>query len=305
MAIYLGEAGHIELRRREINNVFTSTLDREDVDLTLRRFSFDGIESESLLLTGDRVRFETAKPETGDQPLLVLLADVTDQTGITRYVHVDPLGGIRLYDTFKAAISGEAEGALALVRHTEDQDIEVHLEDVDYRCLAQVTDYSITTNRETLDLTNLGDEFRRNYASGLINGQGECTALWDYEHYGSEDVEYAQYLVQLVIRMKLGAAFDGHFYIKKPNYAGSTLDDCNVYRQGQLDDAIWYEGKCIVTNVAMSFEPSNIIRTRIQFITTEEFQLKSGTVPGFLLQDDSGDYLLNDPDGRIPLDQRI
>ena len=33
MAIYLGEAGHIELRRREINNVFTSTLDREDVDL--------------------------------------------------------------------------------------------------------------------------------------------------------------------------------------------------------------------------------------------------------------------------------
>ena len=98
MAIYLGEAGHIELRRREINNVFTSTLDREDVDLTLRRFSFDGIESESLLLTGDRVRFETAKPETGDQPLLVLLADVTDQTGITRYVHVDPLGGIRLYD---------------------------------------------------------------------------------------------------------------------------------------------------------------------------------------------------------------
>ena len=301
MAIYLGEAGHIELRRREINNVFTSTLDREDVDLTLRRFSFDGIESESLLLTGDRVRFETVKPETGDQPLLVLLADVTDQTGITRYVHVDPLGGIRLYDTFKEAISGEVAGALALVRHTEDQDIEVHLEDVDYRCLAQVTDYSITTNRETLDLTNLGDEFRRNYASGLINGQGECTALWDYEHYGSEDVEYAQYLVQLVIRMKLGAAFDGHFYIKKPNYAGSNLDECGGSRS-QLDDAIWYEGKCIVTNVAISFEPSNIIRARIQFITTEEFQLKSGTVPGFLLQDANGDYLLQENENRIPLD---
>ena len=301
MAIYLGEAGHIELRRREINNVFTSTLDREDVDLQLRRFSFDGIESESLLLTGDRVRFETVVPETGDQPLLVLLADVTDQTGITRYVHVDPLGGIRLYDTFKEAISGEAAGALELVRHTEDQGIEVHLEDVDYRCLAQVTNYSITTNRETLDLTNLGDEFRRNYASGLINGQGECTALWDYEHYGSEDVEYAQYLVQLVIRMKLGAAFDGHFYIKKPNYTGTNTEECGGSRS-QFDDAIWYEGKCIVTNVALTFDPSNIIRAQIQFITTEEFQLKSGTVPGFLLQDADGDYLLQENENKIPLD---
>ena len=107
-------------------------------------------------------------------------------------------------------------------------------------CPAQVTDYSITTNRETLDLTNLGDEFRRNYASGLINGQGECTALWDYEHYGSEDVEYAQYLVQLVIRMKLGAAFDGHFYIKKPTTQVAT--STNAVVAAAADDAIWYEG---------------------------------------------------------------
>ena len=37
-----------EIKRREMNNVFVSDLDPEDVDLELQRFSFDGIESESL-----------------------------------------------------------------------------------------------------------------------------------------------------------------------------------------------------------------------------------------------------------------
>ena len=297
MAIYLGDAGHIEIKRREMNNVFVSDLDPEDVNLDLQRFSFDGIESESLLLSGDRVRFENAT--AGEN--LVLVEGVSD-TGVTRYVHVDPIGGIRLYDTFSAAISGERRGALPLKKAGGLQKIEAHLEDTDYRCLAQVTDYNITTSRETLDLTNLGDEFRRNYASGLISGQGECTAFWDYEHYGSEAVEFSQYLAQLVLRMKLGAAFNGHFYIKKPNCT-PIASDCDP-GQTALDDSIWWEAQCIVTNVAMSFEPGETIRSQIQFVTTDQFQLKSGTVPGFLLQDPE-DYLLEESGGRIPLDQLI
>ena len=196
----------------------------------------------------------------------------------------------------------ERRDALPLKKASGTQKIEVHLEDADYRCLAQVTDYSITTSRETLDLTNLGDEFRRNYASGLISGQGECTAFWDYEHYGSEAVEFSQYLAQLVLRMKLGAAFNGHFYIKRPN-CGSITADCDPGATS-LDDSIWWEAQCIVTNVAMSFEPGRIIRSQIQFVTTDQFQLKSGTVPGFLLQDPD-DYLLQESDGKIPLDQPI
>ena len=305
MAIYLGDSGHIELKRREINNVLTATLGREDVDLQLNRFSFDGLDSESILLTGDRVRFETVKPEGGEQPKLVLVDGITDETGITRYVHVDPLGGIRLYDEFSTAVAGEIPGSLALVQHSEDQEIEVHLEDVDYRCLAQITDYNITTSRETLDLTNLGDEFRRNYASGLISGQGECTAFWDYEHYGKGDVEYAQYLVQLVIRMKLGAAFDGNFYIKKACAQPFSAEECIAVGGLQTDDAIWWEAKCVITNIAMSFEPSQTVRTQIQFVTTEEFKLKSGTPPSFLLQDPDEDYLLKEDESRISLDQRI
>ena len=55
----------------------------------------------------------------------------------------------------------------------------------------------------------------------------------------------------------------------------------------------------------MSFEPSQTVRTQIQFVTTEEFKLKSGTPPSFLLQDPDEDYLLKEDESRISLDQRI
>ena len=289
MSIYLGDAGHIELQRRQMNNVLTTTLSPDDVDVNSDRFSFDGIESESLLLTGDRVQFD----RTDGKPI-ELVDGVTDVTGVTRYVHVDPMGGIRMYDTFNNAVTGELRGRVQLVLPSTDQELAITIESSNFRCLSQVRSYSITTARETLDLTNLGDEFRRNYASGLINGQGECTCMWDYESTGGGADEFAQYLVQLILRLQLGASFNGHFYVKSEGatpYSGECLGET------ARDDSIWWEAQCIVTNLAMTFEPGQIINTSIQFITTDQFQLKSGTPPVFLSQDPSGDYIMQDDSG--------
>lgn len=295
MSIYLGNAGHIELQRREMNNLLSVTLDRDDVDSTADRFSFDGIESESLLMTGDRVRFERT-----DGQNLQLIDGVTDQTGVTRYVHVDPLGGICLFKSFNDAVANDGPDREPLVTPGENQPIEITLESTDFRCLAQVQSYNITTARETLDLTNLGDEFRRNYASGLINGQGECTCIWDYESLGCGDAEYAQYLVQLVLRLQLGSDFNGKFFIKS---AGTMPVDANCLDDGSQREAIWWESKCIVTNVAMSFEPAQVITTQIQFITTDQFQLKSGIPPSYLAQDPSRDLILQENEQKIEVDQ--
>ena len=293
MSIYLGESGHIELQRRDINDVFTGTLDVADVDLDNERFSFDGIDGNTtFLITGDRVQFER------DSGNIELVSGVTDKTGVTYYVNIDPLGGIRLYETFVGAINGEIGNAVSLVKPSVAQTITVSLEDVTWRCFAQVTDYSITTNRETIDITNLGDEFRRNYASGLINGQGECTAFWDYE---GKDEEYANYLAQLVMRVQLGSMFNGRFYIKDSN-TGPIETDCGT-SSNNLRDQLWWEAKCIVANVSMSFSPSQIITTRIQFITSEEFNLKAGIPPEYLRQEDL-DLILEEQTGDgILLDQ--
>ena len=303
MAIYLGDAGHIELKRRDLNNVIEVALNPADVDVERKRFSVSGIDSESVLLSGDRVKFETVG---NPQPLLELVEGVTDQTGITRFVHVDPMGGIRLYETFSEAISGERASGLALVEPSVDQRISIDIEDSDYRCLAGVREYEITTSRETLDLTNLGEEFRKSYASGLITGQGSCTAIWDYQHAGGDSThEFAQYLVQLVLRMQLGAAFDGHFYIKKLGCTPASQECAGL--DNTANQAIWWEAPCIVSNVAMAFNPGQIIQTRIDFVTTGQFQLKSGVPPSALLQDPStfeDDLLLSDPEpgARIGLD---
>ena len=293
MAIYLGDAGHIELQRRSINENYVVSLDQADVDTNYRRFSFEGVSQEIFLITGDRIRFERQ-----DGLPLELVKGITDQTGVTKFVHIDSIGGIRLYESFTEAVDGKKSNSLELVEPSTNQDIEVIIEEIEWRCLAQVQDYTITTTRETIDLTNLGDEYRRNYASGLVNGQGQCSCIWDYD--GDED-EYANYLAKLILRVQLGAAFNGKFYIKKAN--SPALDqDCSSRNE---QTSLWWEALCIVTNVSMSFAPGQIVVANIDFVTSDVFTLKAGILPSYLRQEDLG-LVLEEESGRgIILDADI
>ena len=292
MAIYLGDAGHIELQRRSINDTFTFALDAEDVDVSRERFSFEGLDQDVFLVTGDRVRFERE-----DGADLQLVAGVTGQTGVTKFVHVDSVGGLRLYESFNKALNGYKSEAVGLVKPTETQTLTVSLQEVEWRCLAQVQQYSLTTTRETIDLTQLGDDFRRNYASGLVNGQGSCTCLWDYT---GDDKEYANYLAKLVLRLNLGAAFDGKFYIKNSEYSplGKGCDTGSDQNQ-----AIWWEALCIVTNVSMAFTAGEVIQTQIEFVTSDKFTLRSGIPAAYLTQEDTGLILEEETSLGILLDE--
>ncbi len=292
MAIYLGDAGHIELQRRSINDTYSFSLNAEDVDTKSKRFSFDGSNQDVFLITGDRVNFER---EGGGN--LELLADVTDQTGITQFVHVDSVGGIRLFSTFNEALNGRKSEALDLVKPTTLQQLTISLQEVEWRCLAQVQQYSLTTARETIDLTELGDDFRRNYASGLINGQGSCTCFWDYT---GKEGEYANYLAKLVLRLNLGAAFNGKFYIKKGEYNPQSTE-CNTTED--RNQALWWEALCIVTNVSMAFTSTEVIQTQIEFVTSGKFTLRAGLLPAYLRQENDGLVLDEELDRGILLDE--
>ena len=292
MAIYLGDAGHIELQRLSINDTYNFSLDPEDVDVNSKRFSFEGLDQGIFLITGDRINLER---EGGSN--LELLDGVTDQTGITRFVHVDSVGGIRLFETFNQALNGRKSDALDLVKPTTLQQLTVSLQEVEWRCLAQVQQYSLTTARETIDLTELGDDFRRNYASGLVNGQGSCTCLWEYT---GKDEEYANYLAKLVLRLNLGAAFNGKFYIKKGSYQ-PQYDSCATAEE--RNEALWWEALCIVTNVSMAFTSAEVIKTQIEFVTSGEFTLRSGLLPSYLRQEDYDLILDEELDLGILLDE--
>ena len=292
MSVYLGDAGAVALRRQgEPTEV---VLQASDVDASENRFSLDfdpdytGTRP-SPLITGDQVEFSSADG-TSD---LTLVDGMTD-TDVTRWVHIDQMGGIRLYDSYESAITGGKPGAIDLVEPSADQNIIVDVVNLKYNCIAQMRSWEITTTRDTVDLSILGEEYRQQYDQGLISGQGRITAIWDYQYSNCKDnfesdAEVANYFSQLVIRFREGARFKGVFYL----HAGEDI-------------SVWYECDCIATNVGMNFSPGRVVDSSVEFITTGQIQLKQGEPPSYLLLDtitrDEDLILLEQPPGAIELE---
>ena len=281
MSIYLGESGYIELERESLNVPLHSVLDPDDVNVSRKRFSFDF--PPTALITGDKLQIATE-----DRSNLQLVAGHDYPDG-NWYIHVDAAGGIRLYEEYAASLTGDFGPSLALTAPSAPQNIVAKTADTIYRCVAQVRDYSFTTSRETLDLTEIGEEFRRNYADGLIAGQGELTCFWDFQHSNCDDAidssnELPNYFAQLVIRTQLGSSFLGRFFLKRPE----TSNDVNY---------LWWEARCVVTNVSMQFVATEPVLSQISFVASEEFRLKFGSPPSYLLQEDGYRILQEDGSG--------
>ena len=287
MSVYFGQSGQIALKRDALNSGIQTKLDPYDVNVDSKRFSLD--HSTGSLITGDQVVIETA-----DGSNLELVNGHSYPDG-KWFINIDPVGGIRLYDTFAKAIEGLQANALTLVAPSSAKDVVITTKNDNFRHLAKVRDFEMTTSREQVDLTNLGDEFRNQYEAGLISGQGSMNCIWEHS-YSSEDrannygadPEFPFYLAQLVVRTQQGSDFDGVFYLYRDN--NNALN--NVY----------YEANCIITNVAVTVSASEIIETRIEFVTNGSIALKIGDAPGVLLQEDT-DRILQENDSRIMLEQ--
>ena len=117
-----------------------------------------------------------------------------------RAVFVDIMGGLRLYDNFNDAISGEVSKALELkVRKAQEIAIQTRAQ---YSPLARIKSYEFTTGRETVDTTLLTDEFRKRFEAGLVSGQGRIECFWDHANElcdpsGCGGAELPLYLAQL------------------------------------------------------------------------------------------------------------
>ena len=270
MAIYLGEAGRVEIGRQGAEDPLTSTLQPADVNVASRRFSVNF--ASAALITGDEVEIKRLPRDQNLQ--LVAGHDYPDWRG---YVNKDPLGGMRLYKTFQQAIEGSKNNALELAKPADQQQIEIRTRSSRERCLGQVTDYEISTQRETIDITTLSQQFRNQYKNGLISGQGRLSCFWEHRlgiceteltYEGS--TEFSAYLAHLCIRVQQGAGFRGKYY---------------VFDGGLDKESVWYEADCIVTTVSTSVEPTEIIRSTIDFVTTGPVILKTGFEPALLAQE--------------------
>ena len=287
MGVYFGQSGEIALKRDALQSDLRTQLDPFDVNTSTKRFSVD--HSSGSLISGDEVEIETADGST-----LELVNGHSYPDG-KWFINVDPMGGIRLYDTFPKAIEGLQANALTLVTPSAAKNILIRTRNERFRHVANVRDFEMTTSREQVDLTNLGDEFRNQYEAGLISGQGTMSCIWEHSYdtgdrkneYGS-DPEFPFYLAQLIVRTQQGSDFDGLFYLyRDPNNSAK-----NVY----------YEANCIITNVAVSVTPAEVIETRVEFITNGVIRLKTGDTAGYLLQENS-DKVLQEDESPILLEQ--
>ena len=287
MTIYLGDQGAIELKRASGAPIQT-TINVGDVNVDKRRFSFpQDVRGE--LINGDQVDLVRTDGNNLD---FIQNHNDPDWRG---YVFIDIMGGIRLYDSFEASIRGEANEAIPLKVPGTDQPIAIQTRNTRYNQLAQVQQFDFTTERESVDLTHLGDQFRQRYEAGLISGQGTLQCFWDHKlemcdpNQCSDGVELPVYLAQLCIRLTQGADFMGRFFIYAP--CGEDLRESR--------NSVWYEADCIVTNVSISVAPTEIIESSIDFVTTGTIRLLVGNPPSYLLTEEPAKLLQEDGSGLL------
>ena len=174
MTVYLGDHGFVELKRASGAPIRVA-VGIADVNVRKRRFSFpEDVQGE--LVTGDQIDLIRVG---GANLELIEGHDHRDWRG---YVYIDIMGGIRLYESFEASIRGNESGAVELSEISETHDLIIQTRNSRYRCLAQVKQFEFTTERETIDTTILGDQFRKRYEAGLISGQGRLDCFWDHKN---------------------------------------------------------------------------------------------------------------------------
>ena len=297
MAVYLGDEGRILLRRSASKFPAELDLQNSDINPEKRRFSIG--DAYRQFITGDRIEISTT-PQQDEIPLLLVPGNVNPDgvpmPSAAGYVHVDPMGGLRLYKDLGDALIGQLDDAIVLGElATTSQSVEVKvISRDDENCLGHVSSFSITTSRENIDLTCLSQNYRQSYENGLIEGQGKISCFWDYanfcEEFDSGEMEFAEYLAQLCLRVVQGSDFHGFFFL---HYGGSSTN---------FTRSVWYEcADCVITNVAVTVEPTQVVTAEIDFVTSGQIELRQGFIPRFLLKEDE-DYLLNENGNKIQLE---
>ena len=293
MGVYLGNIGNIELTRKSLEGAKESVVNPSDVNVGRNRFSFDF--DEGFLISGDLIEIATTDGTDLDFVDATGWSVGSVQTSGNWHVFIDDLGGIRLYDNFDDSLEGSTTGLISLAAIARDIPIRVSVRDRDRRILASVTDYELNTNRETVDITALSDQYRQQYSS-LISGSGRITAQWDYVNEAGQ--EPVNYLMQLVLRTEIGSSFHAKFYIKSPNTDAAG----GAFASTQFNDSLWWEFDALVTNSATSFTPSDVIVSTIDFVATGPIKLRARTTQQRKLLQESGDPILLEQGGYLLLE---
>lgn len=276
MTVYLGTFGEVELQRQFDGGELFSTIDTGDVNVSKKRFSFDFEHGQ--LLTGDQIEISSTDGTALD------FIDSYSDSSVKKFIFVDEIDGIRLYNSFAHAVNGGTTNATTLATPGNSIPVKVKVDNTSYRVLSRVQQYELNTERETVDTTTLSDDFRSRIST-VMSGSGRMSCEWEYT--GDTVNELPNYLLELALRTKVGSSFSGKFYLKTSGYNPAGHTDA-------LNDSIWYQVTGVLTACAVQFTPNSLVQISADFITTGSIQIRMNlSTPEKVLQENSDGILLD------------
>ena len=284
MAIWNGYSGGVRIER-QVTGILYAQLRPEDVDAGANRFSVDRVTKS--LVTGDKVWVRRVD-EVGN-PVSDLLDFVTSDgwpdgqvySDGQWYVAVDPVGGVRLYQTWSDALNATTLNSVQLVEPAAGYRISLEVMPGVERWLAQTQSWELNTNRDVADITSLGDGFQKRMAT-LVSGAGSLDCIFDVPQgmcANEDDNEFSSYLHQLVLRQEIGSVFKGVFLLKRKGCM--PFGGAEDIRAAEL----FYAANCVITGVATEITMEDEIHSEIAFVTTGEIQLLYSYPADYLMQE--------------------
>lgn len=299
MTVYFGTAGRIELIRTSYGQQIEAAVAPADVNTTRNAFGFRDVDDTNAIITGDLLEIKSTNGRKLEWLAPAAWGDGQRHADIKAYVHINQAGQVRLYEEFEDAVNDEVGKRLPVVAFGGAAiPVTIKVEALKTRCLGNVTRYEFNSERDAVDVSQIGEEFRERLGTA-ISGNGTIEAFFDYAHdvCGSGATilanDFPIYLHQLIVRQQLGSAFKAQFYVIGRNQGADESDE------------IWYEVDGVVTNCGLSVGVGSAIQSTIQFVTTGPITLKLRLNSNYLLQEDAGRIALERlQDGFIEVEQQ-
>ena len=282
MTVFAGHYGNIELKRVGDSHALDLEIAKSDLYTSRKRFALgmpNGLDLPfGTITTGDRVRISSKEARGLPFRFYENAANTQyiDNPGasvgpLEFFANVDTLGAIRMYRTFADAVANSGVRYLAVPLEQENAvpwQVTVNLLPGTFNRLGQVTGFTLSTERETVDTTALGGKYR-DFASSAISGGGTLDCLFSFKNVVDEEIPLA--LSQLIQKIEVGSRFQGKFYILEP---GDPQPRGYVATEG-----VFYEVNGIFTKSAMTIQADQIAECSFDFLTAGEFKLRTGDNP--------------------------
>jgi hypothetical protein len=283
VTVFAGHYGSIELKR--IGGPFTLDLEirAQDISAGRKRFALSTKEGQDIpfgtITTGDRIRIAT-KDSRGlpfrfyrNVGNTLFIDNPGASVGpLEFFANVDTMGAIRMYRSFADAVANPNQRYLAIPLDkpvgSVPWPVTVNLLPGAFNTLGRVEGFTLSTDRENIDITSLGDRYRGVSASA-ISGSGTVDCLFEFKNVTGEEIPAA--LADLIQKVEIGSQFEGKFYLLAPSRKppkGYTIVE-----------SAYYQVRAMITRSALTVQSDAIVECSFDFVTTGQFEFRTGDSP--------------------------